>query len=60
MKFDQTERDVDRPDKPGTLAMPRQTPPIDRTGSTTAGTYNDTGGIEADDFLDTLQRILAI
>ncbi|KPC64247.1 hypothetical protein [Streptomyces chattanoogensis] len=60
MKFDQNERDVERPAKPTTLEMPRQAPPIDRTGHTSAGGHDDTRGVEASDFLDTLTKILQI
>ncbi|MER6051494.1 hypothetical protein ABT168_29305 [Streptomyces sp. NPDC001793] len=54
-----TEREADRPKKPTALAMPQQTPPIDRTGTTTAGTHQDTSGVEADGILtDMLAKVL--
>ncbi|KPC64248.1 hypothetical protein [Streptomyces chattanoogensis] len=51
MKFDQNERDVERLTKPTTLEMPRQAPPIDRTGHTTPGMYGDNQGVDANGLL---------
>ncbi|MFG2289598.1 hypothetical protein ACGFOU_26440 [Streptomyces sp. NPDC048595] len=60
MKIDRIERDVDRPAPAAALEMPRQAPPVDRNGTTTAGTYGDAAGVEADGFFDTLTKILQI
>ncbi|MFE6685917.1 hypothetical protein ACFVFQ_05495 [Streptomyces sp. NPDC057743] len=49
-----TEREAEGPKKPTALAMPQQAPPIDRTGTTTAGTHDDTSGVEADGILSNL------
>ncbi|MFI6768481.1 hypothetical protein [Streptomyces sp. NPDC050355] len=59
MRTEHTDHDTDRPTQPTTLEMPRQAPPIDRTGTTT-GAYDDTAGVEPDGFLDTLSKILQI
>ncbi|MFE6685918.1 hypothetical protein ACFVFQ_05500 [Streptomyces sp. NPDC057743] len=49
--FEQSNRDEERAKRPSALAMPRQAPPVDRTGIATAGTHDDTAGVEADGLL---------
>ncbi|QGV76847.1 hypothetical protein [Streptomyces ficellus] len=56
----QTERVTDRRQKPSGLAMPRQAPPIDRTGATTAHSPGTSPGVEPSNFFKTLTRILDI
>jgi hypothetical protein len=51
--LDQTERETERPTRPATLELPRQAPPVDRTG-TTPGIAGDAPGVEADGFLTKL------
>ncbi|MGA5424443.1 hypothetical protein [Streptomyces lavendulocolor] len=47
----QTEQATDRRRKPAGLAMPRQAPPIDRTGATTAHSPGTDPGVEPSGFL---------
>ncbi|MFJ9413125.1 hypothetical protein ACIRPT_03030 [Streptomyces sp. NPDC101227] len=49
--IDRIEREADRPQKPASPEMPRQAPPIDRTGTAMPGVTGDTPGVEADGFL---------
>ncbi|MGA4867285.1 hypothetical protein ACPB9J_32130 [Streptomyces lavendulocolor] len=56
----QTEQATDRRQKPAGLAMPRQAPPIDRTGATTAHSPGTNPGVEPSNFFKTLTRILDI
>ncbi|MFJ9413127.1 hypothetical protein ACIRPT_03040 [Streptomyces sp. NPDC101227] len=58
MKTDRTEHDVDRTARPPTLEMPRQAPPIDRTGTASAGAYGDAAGVEADNVLESIMKFL--
>ncbi|MFI7103002.1 hypothetical protein ACIBK8_27030 [Streptomyces sp. NPDC050161] len=58
MKSERTDRKADRPRMPGTLEMPRQAPPVDRTAAASVAAWDDTGGVEANDFFDTLKDIL--
>ncbi|MFJ9413126.1 hypothetical protein ACIRPT_03035 [Streptomyces sp. NPDC101227] len=51
---DQTERETDRPTRTAPLEMPRQAPPIDRTGTAMPGVTGDNPGVEADGFLTKL------
>ncbi|WP_437112118.1 hypothetical protein [Streptomyces sp. enrichment culture] len=56
----QTDRVTERRRRPAGLAMPRQAPPVDRTGATTANTPGTNPGVEPSNFLKTLTRILEV
>ncbi|KPC64249.1 hypothetical protein [Streptomyces chattanoogensis] len=61
MMNDRMEQVAEQPKQPATLEMPRQAPPIDRTGHSTPGMYGDNQGVDANGFLtDMLAKVLPI